>query len=398
MVYTHIMRTEQEQYILRRVKNLPYTPGSKLKTTLLFRQIIWEILESKKLPSHSNWMQEQELVGEALDVLVRAGISGARLAILPFELTKDGATINWKPLETAIDMLISRGMSVDLCVGPIDYPYAPGIRLPQPLEELLRNEFAQTDQDTITIGSEPDPSVPQSSAAITQFCYTFLEKQMKRYGTDERISTICFGNEWPNKHGVEGHGLYTSKVCVTEELMKKLGQIILNHTQKPVFLNTNIHPSRFAKFNRELGGLVQFFGPQALVAFDVYPTEERKVLREFIATWWYGCSINRIRRRYPQAQLAFGEFQAELFAAGNLAGKPWLKILELAPKEVHDFFMSKFPGFFKSHVIPSRITDISLWGAPKWIALALAGYDFPIELLRTVADSMKAVTHQTKQT
>lgn len=394
---------DRQKEVLTMIENLNFNPGSELKTTLFFRKIIWEIVQVKKQQGswkgdvdESDWYNQQELLHEGLKIIKDAGIKGGRLVIAPFEYVttnEDGSiNYNWEVLDAAIKIMQEYGFEIDLAIGPIDFPYDPGIRLPLQLEQQLFREFETTGTNHIHISSDVDTTMPVSSKAISDFSLNYTQALVERYGGENSpVNKFFIGNEWPDTHGIEGTGLKGKTLSMSEEMMIKIIEITRQYTDKKIAINTNIHPSEPYIVREKLGILLDTLGDQGILGFDTYPTREaeHQTLKEFMDK--YKEMMTVIRSEWPDTELVFGEFQAELWPPDNIAGQSWAKIATEHMDLLVEYYELIFPKYIQSHMIDSEIKEVSLWGAPLLIALYMIGYIFPVQMMAAIAEKMESV-------
>ncbi len=381
--------------ILTKIRELAFTPGSKLSSTITPRKIMWEIAQVRKAQQtwsedarrdESKWMEHQEIIASSLSLLAENGISGGRLAIFSYELTDDGVHFDWSPMETAIDLMRKHGMSVDLCLGPLDYPEGPGIRLPVYLQDMVRDEAKKQGVHHIHISQDNDLQMPRSSEAIRAFAYDFCVQQLERYGQDERIEKFYIGNEWPDPHGIENVEGVT--MSIGENFMKSIISIVQEKTQKPIGINTNIHPSQVEKIQKELGGVIRALGENGFLGFDTYPTQEAKEFWLRRANTHYGELIGVLHHLFPATAFVFTEMQGEPWPERTLAGKSWVDIFTTNPEVITQFYENQFAPTLETNLIASRIAEVGVWGIPAMLVFSQLGYTFPLELMKAIADAM----------
>lgn len=390
----HFNWPTEPEAILNKIKELEFTPGSQLSTTLFPRKIFYEMMLAKhqlgEWPGGEElWFKHLEIFEEALQILKDAGIKSARLEVVPFELSKDGKEFDWQPLELAIEMMKMYDIAVELCIGPLDYPYHPGIRLPIKLEDTLRAEINSKGENEIRISMDQDGNFPNSSAEIRDFGLLFTQEIMKRFGNHPDIRRFYIGNEWPNEHGVEGSGLGHVTMKVEKDFMLEVVRIVKAATDKKIAINTNIHPSEPQILEKDLGELINILGEQGIVGFDTYSTREAESPELFPTMFQYEEMMKQIRAMYPKTEMVFTEFQAETWPPDELAGRAWAEIYQNHPDLVTQFYQNFFPPTLESHVIASGIKDVNLWGAPLIIVCSMLGYDFPKRMMSTIAEQMQ---------
>src|SRR5258708_38243485 len=117
---------------------------------------MWESAQYLKMQGswsggdESDWMNNTDVMEKNIAALAHAGFKGGRLAVFPFELTNDGNKFDFLSIDTALDIMHKHNMTADLCVGPFDYPYGPGIRVPKLFQERLQNELLDQGENDIT--------------------------------------------------------------------------------------------------------------------------------------------------------------------------------------------------------------------------------------------------------
>lgn len=380
---------KDQQEILAKIEALPFLPGCQLKTTFFPRKMMWEAAELLKVQGkwpggdESDWLSHQSVIEGQIAALAAAGFRGGRLTVVPFELTQDGKSFNWNPLETALKIMKKYGLVADLCIGPLDFPYYPGIRVPQNIEQELRGHFADRGKSHITISLKKDRYFPELNQTIQEYALGFLQSICQAYGTDSRIDKLYLGNEWPDTHGIEG---VEGTMSIDDDLMQAAIEILLRSTNKPVTLNTNIHPSELNRINNTFKSLFDQLGSRGVLGIDTYPTQEVG-----IASYRgnYGDFIRAVQGAFPATQLVFTEVQAEPWPPGELAGRSWAEIYKIYPRAVIGrYYEQVFPPTLETHVLASGLKEIGLWGAPLWPIVAQLGYNFPLNMLTTVAQSM----------
>lgn len=382
-----------QEGIVNKIEQLAFNPGSELRTNFFPRKTMWESVQLLKMRGEwvadndeSDWMAHPEIIESALDMLVDAGIKGARLVVVPFEVTTDGEQYNWQPVETALDMFQKRNMVASLSVGPLDFPFGPaGIRLPEKFANMLKQEMTESGEGHIDLSISPDSDLPISSKAISDFSLSYLQRITEKYTDDPRIDKFYLGNEWPDNHAIEG---VEGTMQVGREFMEVAVATMMAATKKKIVLNTNIHPSELERLQAESGPLLLQLGAQGVLGLDPYPTQEEKdsMLAKEIER--YGEHVERIREAFPETEIVFTEYQAEPWPPDGLAGKSWAEIQQDHPKVVEEFFQKSFPRTLETYMINSGIKEVGLYGSPQWTIAAQMGYDFPLELLKTISSTM----------
>ncbi|HSW97240.1 MAG TPA: hypothetical protein VLF89_05430 [Candidatus Saccharimonadales bacterium] len=380
-----------EQEILSQIKELHFTPGSQLRTTFCPRKEMWESAQYLKMQGNwsggdsSNWMQHTEIIEKNITALANAGFKGGRLAIFPFELTNDGNNFDFSPIETALDLMNKHDMTADFCVGPFDYPYGPGIRVPKSFQERLQTEVVDQGENTIIVSLSSDPKARVLSADLRDYELHFLDTVLKKYGDDPRIAKFYLGNEWPDKHGIEG---VSATMSVSNTFMEEAVARMLAGTDKEIALNTNIYAGDVTKLQTTFGKIFTMLGKKGILGIDAYPTREAQIPRMATQMKNYGHNIQAIRNAFPGTDIVFTEFQGELYAQPPLAGKSWADIEKNYPTEVKTFFQRDFPPTLKTYVVASGIKEVGIWGAPLWYVTGQMGYTLPLDMMHTIADTM----------
>lgn len=382
----NIWPTDPES-ILKRTKELELTPGSQLETTLCLRKIAYEESELLKMQGlwtgdqdQSDWLGQLNRIEEDIAMLAEVGFKSVRLVIFPFELTEDGETYNWKPLDTALGLTEKHGIKASVCVGPFKFPYDPGVRLPIKLRDALEKEFADRGQTHIHISLDKDPNMPESSVILRDYGLKFLQKIGEKYKDDQRIENFFVDNEPPDKNKIEG--LEGKELRIGADFLFKVVEKIASLTNKKIAFNTNIHPSNLRRMRKVFGSLLEMLGERAFLGIDAYPTREGFWQRVF-----YGESMRRLKQAFPQAEIGFTEFQGELYD-DDISGKPWAEIVrDHLDDRIKPYFQTLMPPTLESYLEASELKRIGIWGAPLWIITQRMGYKFPLELMKALSDA-----------
>lgn len=339
---------------------------SNLWTTFCPSKICWEVMtaQSKGKSGTSNWLQNKKLIQESLRKLKTAGINGLRLVIYPMELTHDGKTFDWTPIETMLDFCTKEKLAVDLCIGPFQYPNYPGVYLPEGLAKQIADTQTYLDDNP----------------GIKQYGEYFLEQQLDRYGNDKRIHGFHFANEWPDRQGIKGKEKI--KVSVSKQCMQQFAEIIVQKTKKPISINTNIDAADKRKLNTVFSQLLSILNKQAKLGFDIYPTQEtwKKAPLQKLRRWFeaYHKSFFWSRKRFAPCEMYFAEVEAQPW--GN--GKSWYRLITNEPDPNQQIYYYK-PGdlqkIWENFIKKTNCKRISLWGADFWLSADAMGITWPLK-------------------
>jgi hypothetical protein len=383
---------KDQEGILNKIDTLNFPRGAQLRTNFFPRKSMWEDVQLLKMQGkwvgedESDWQAHPEIIEGDLDMLAQAGINGARLVIVPFEVTQDGQQYDWTAMDTALDMFNKRGLVASLSAGPLDYPFGPaGVRLPKKFQDMLSQEMKDRGKDHIDLSLQPNPDFPNSSIAIRDFALDYLKRFLDKYANDTRIDKFYLGNEWPDNHEIEG---VQGTMKIGRDLMEEAIKLMKAATSKKIALNTNIPPSELSRLQKELGPLLDLLGEQGVLGLDPYPTQEAldSVLSKEMGR--YGEHVDQVRKRYPKTEIIFTEYQAEVWPPSGVAGKPWAEIQRDHPELVTQFFQESFPPHLEDYMIKSGITEVGLYGSPEWPIAAQMGYKFPLQMLKRISDRM----------
>jgi len=381
----------QPSAILQKIKALNFSPKATLGTTIVPRKLHWEATQLLKLQgklpsgiSQTDWIQNDKYFISSLKFLSNLGIKRGRLAVYPYELTQDGYTFNWQPLDRAIDLMNKNHLQVELVLGPLHYPYDPGIRLPEHLRQLLVDEYSS--QKPLTLSIRPNPQALVSSVSIRDYSISFLTSLLNRYQNHRAISRFYLGNESHNIQGIENTRI---NLKVDSDLQSQYLAITRALTNKPIAINTNIHSSKPQNIVTTYGEWLYQLHYQGVLGLDVYPTRELEsfLLRHHICN--YSSHINHLRQLFPHTKIAFTEFQAEPWPPGKFAGQSWSQIFSHSPEIITKFYQIYFPPTLETHLLSSQVEDIDLWGAPAYQVLSQMGYTFPAKIIEALAKAMR---------
>jgi hypothetical protein len=338
-------------------------------TTFCPSKVCWEITAVQtqgKSPS-SSWLDNKKVIQRSLHTLKQAGIAGIRLVILPNELTQDGKKFDWTAIDTMLTLCQKEKLAVDLCLGPFQYPYYPGIYLPSKLvSQVYDNENA--------LDTNPN---------LRRYGIGFLQMQLERYGQHPFIEGFHLANEWPDSQNVAGKEQL--KKTISEDFMTKAASLIKLSTEKPIRLNTNIDAVYKTKITNTFTNILTIFEDQGYLGFDIYPSQETwrkafllKLLRFFIP---YRSSLAMIKKHYKLTQIYFAEIEAQPWGDG----RSWYKIIINEPdpkKKVLAHSPLSLKKTWEKYLSGSQVPIISLWGSDFWLAAHEMGIAWPLEQVK----------------
>ncbi len=345
-----------------------------LWTTFCPSKICWELtaIETTGKSPRSDWQKHQSLIAESLNTIKTAGISGIRLVIFPSELTTDGKIFDWKPIEIMLTLCRESHLLVDLCIGPFQYPYYPGIYLPKELTKQISPSEKYLDTDLF----------------LESYGIDFLERQMNRHGNDKRIRGFHLANEWPDKQGIAGRE--EIKLTVSHEFMIATASYLKKATTKPILLNTNIDASDKKKMENVFGKITQLLGKQGHIGFDIYPSQEvwkkvplQKIRRVFES---YSKSFAIICSSLSPSEIYFAEVEAQPWGNGN----SWFHLIknEIDPQEkVLTYSRTSLPNTWRKYIQQTNCQSVSLWGADFWLSAEKMGITWPLEQLKSCIET-----------
>lgn len=340
-------------------------------TTFTPGKVSWELttIATNAKAGDSRWMLHLDIIEQSLKKLKSVGIEGIRLVIYPYELTDDGKKFDWKPLETMLNLCQKQKLAVEWCIGPFQYPNYPGIYLPKP---LLKDVFNNTRSlDTTPI--------------LKEFGEMYLEKQLRLYGEDDRIRGFHFANEWPDMQRV--HGKESVRTGISTAFMLDAAKSLKEHTDKPISFNTNIDASDKRKLDRVFGELLVLLEDRARLGFDVYPSQEtwrkaflqklRRIIEPYQKSYQWSC------KRFPLCEMFFCEVEAQPWGSGQ----SWYRMIneEENPQEkILKYSKDSLPKTMKQFIVPTRTSEVSLWGADFWLAADAMDVKWPLEQVRNL--------------
>lgn len=341
-------------------------------TTFTPGKVSWELttIQTRAKGGDSNWMRHLDIIEASLKKLKANGIAGIRLVIYPYELTEDGKKFDWKPLETMLTLCKKHKLGVEWCIGPFQYPNYPGIYFPKP---LLRHVF----NNTRMLDTQPQ---------LREFGTMYLEKQLERYGDDDRIRGFHFANEWPDIQHVQGKE--SVRTGVSPAYMLEAAKYIKEHTDKPISFNTNIDASDKRKIDNVFGELFDGLGNRARLGFDIYPSQEtwrkaflqklRRIFEPYQKSYQWSCN------RFPQCEMFFCEVEAQPWGSGQ----SWYKMINDEPnpqEKVLLYAKESLPKTMKKYIKPTTTKEVSLWGGDFWLSADAMGVKWPLEQVKHFA-------------
>lgn len=341
-------------------------------TTFTPQKVSWELttVQTKGKGGDGNWTAHLPLIESALKQLKGAGITGIRLVIYPYEISQDGKTFDFKPIETMLDLCKKLKVQVDLCIGPFQYPNYPGIYLPK---NLLTYVF-------------DGPNSLDTKNPLRQYADDYLEKQMDRYSEDKRIRGFHFANEWPDYQRVSGREKV--RTWISEAYMVQAASVLKKRTKKPISMNTNIDASDKRKLATVFSEVLGVLEDQGRLGFDIYPSQEtwskaflQKLRRLFEP---YHRSYNWCTRKFPLCEMYFCEVEAQPWGSGQ----SWYRMINDEPnpqEKVLQFINTSLQKTFEKYIKQSKPYEVSLWGGDFWLCAHAMGVTWPLDQVKAIA-------------
>ncbi len=380
--------------ILKKIKELRFPHDAQLRTTFFPRKVMWEYAQLLKQQGkwqgnsdESDWLSHMDILDTIFGQLEKVGIKGARLEMVPFEVTKDGQIYDWSPVDQILDLMKKHHMVADLCIGPINFPYDPGARFPIVFQDKLNAAFKDAQTKQIIISMQTDPNFPQLSGEIRDYALQFVQQITGKYGKDQRVDKFYLGNEWPDTNNIEG--VAGGTIRLASDFMQEAIKNILAATDKRIALNTNVPPSDLDQMKQKLGALLNQLGARGVLGLDPYPTQEAQDPTLAPRMKDYGKYVTALRQTFPQTEVIFTEYQAEPWPPQGVAGKSWVDIVKQNPNVITDFYLKAFPQNLAPYMSGAQIKEIGLWGAPVWPVMAALGDDFPYEMFSALNEAMQ---------
>jgi hypothetical protein len=342
-----------------------------LWTTFTPGKTSWEltaVATNGKKPSR-DWIKNIEIIKVSLQKLAEAGISGVRLVIYPSELTADGKSFEWTPIEKVLEICRKSNLNTDLCIGPFQYPNYPGIFLPAEL-----------------INSVPDNiKFIDDVNELTDYGLFFLKKQIEKFGSDKRVRGFHLGNEWPDMQKVEGKR--TVRAGVSENFMLNALELLKSNTQKPILLNTNIPIYNKRQIINVFGKILHTLSDRGKLGFDIYPTQDKWKKDPFVkfmnSILDLPGAFADLQGSLPDTELYFAEVEAQPWGSGQ----SWFRMIseEEAPGlKILNYFNDSLVKTFEKYISGSGCKSVSLWGADFWLASDMMNIKWPLNNVRTI--------------
>lgn len=343
-------------------------------TTFTPAKLSWELTYIKtkgKLPS-SDWQKNIVLIDKSLKKLKESGISGIRLVIYPSEITTDGKSFNWNPVEKMLKLSQKYKLKVDLCIGPFQYPHYPGIYLPKKMLELVFDNKRCLDTTT----------------QLWKYEISFLKEQIMRFGEDKRIHGFHLANEWPDAQKVKGKEKI--KTCVSLAFMLESAKYLKDNTKKPILLNTNIDVSDKNKLSKTFGEILYILDTQGKLGFDIYPSQfiwkryPIKKLRYLL--WSYSKYFKSIKRKFVKCETYFAEVEAQPWGSGQ----SWYQLINEEPDpniKVLLYYNNSLKKTWEKNISGTTCRTVSLWGSEFWISADMMGIKWPLSVVKLFSSS-----------
>lgn len=341
-------------------------------TTFCPSKVCWELTYAKtegKSPT-SDWLKYQHLIKTSLQILQKHGISGIRLVIFPNEVTKDGKRFDWTAVETMLTLCHKLKIQVDLCLGPYQYPYYPGIYLPS---QLLTYVF---DNDN-ALDTNPE---------LRKFGTAFLQLQLEKYSEDNRIHGFHLANEWPDRQNISEKEKL--KKSVSEDFMIRAASLIKISTDKPISMNTNINVSDRKKITNTFTNMITILGTQLHLGFDIYPSQETwrkqplQKIRLLFETFSY--TFRQTKKLLKSSTMYFAEVEAQPWGDG----RSWYNIIkseEDPQQKVLAYYSSSLQQTWNTYIKRTGCDIVSLWGADFWLVANYMAVKWPLEQIKVIS-------------
>lgn len=341
-------------------------------TTFSPQKVSWELTtaQNKGKGGDSDWLKNLDLIKKSLLILKSYKISGIRLVIFPPDLIQDGEIFNWEKLNRVLSLTKQLNLKVDWCLGPFQYPYGPGIRIPRKFFPHFLEGFKFIDQDP----------------GLRKYALAFLNEQLNEFAKDKRINGFFVSNEWPDCHGIDG--LKEVKGCVSKDFMKEILSIVKSKTDKPINVNTNISIDQSLKLLSTFNELLDVVGKQGVLGLDIYPFRETwkrlpkiKFFRLFKP---YRKRLVELRNKLKPVEVNFAEIEAQPWGSGQ----SWYEIIKSSPnpeKQIGTFKRGQLLGTYNHYIKETKIKKISLWGADFWLTAHEQGIKWPFEDVKNLS-------------
>lgn len=339
-------------------------------TTFAPGKICWELTYIKtlgKAPS-SDWQENLELIKNALRKLKGSGISGIRLVIYPDNLTRDGKVFDLKPIDKMLRICDGEKVKVDLCIGPFQYPYYPGIYLPRMLLDLVFNM----------------PRCLDTTTELWDYGMKFLEVQLAQFGKDKRIDGFHLANEWPDPQRVSAKE--SVKSCISSAFMLEAVGYIVNNTDKTVSLNTNIPIHNKKKIVKIYADIFRLLGEKGKLGVDIYPTQitwkKDPIQKAQQIIFSYKNSFKSLNKILKKSELYFAEVEAQPWGGGQ----SWYQLIREAvepEQKILRYGRSSLYSTRRSYIKGTGCKIVSLWGSDFWLSAEEMGIKWPLESVKS---------------
>lgn len=338
----------------------------ELWTTFCPQKIIWEltVVETKGRSPRNDWINKIEVIKKSLVLLKKNGISGIRLAIFPSELFLKQKSLQWQPVETMLTLCKEQGLQVNFCLGPFQYPYYPGIYLPEFILQQVNPTYEFLDSD---------PS-------LYSFGMQFLQMQLEKFAGSKLIHSFHFANEWPDKQRISGKE--NIRIGISEAFMLSAARLIKQNTQKIITMNTNIDCGDKKKLRKTFSSVLGSLGEQGKLGFDIYPSQESwmhtpiQKMRRIFET--YHQSFAWCQEQFDPCDIYFTEVEAQPWGDG----RSWYEIIKTEPEpreRVLTYSNNSLQKTWETHIAETSCKMVSLWGSDFWLSSAAMGLEWPLE-------------------
>lgn len=312
------------------------------------KKLFWELSQLNQFSTLTDrWWEHPELLLEQLTLLQKAGIKGIKLNVFNTELTQDGETIDWQPLDLFLSLAEKLNVKVHLCLGPYQYPLWPGIRLPNSVHTSLKNE-----------------KLIESNKQCKQFGTSFLEASLKRYGKHSQITGFYLGNEWHTAQSVEN--LDQKKMLnVSTKHMESLARLCKKMTRRPIFFNTNFDAYEHKKIEHTFKPFHKLLKQQFWLGLDVYPSQEtfmkapRLTIRRKLHR--YTNEVHFLKEKFTP-HIVVSEFEAQPWGDG----KSWKEQIEKNPQLIDETAQQLSKAFLR-YLKPIAFDSVAYWGSEFWL-------------------------------
>ncbi len=340
-------------------------------TTFTPQKVSWELtcIKTKGKSASIDWQKNIGLIDSSLNKLKRAGISGIRLVIYPAELSMDGKSFRFDPIEKVLKFTKKYGLKVDLCIGPFQYPNYPGIYLPSAQLQFVFDNKRCLD------------TVPQ----LWRYGMNFLKAQIERYGHDKRIHGFHLANEWPDPQKVKGREKI--KASISHALMIEAARYLKENTEKPVLMNTNIDAQDKTKLKNAFGEILQILDTQGKLGFDIYPSQftwKRNPARKLLyLIWSYFRFFRSFQNKYKNCEMYFAEVEAQPWGSGQ----SWYQLINQAQnphEKVLLYTKNSLKETWNKYIGRTNCKTVSLWGSDFWLAADAMGIKWPLAQIEQI--------------